>query len=51
MKKPNYNKMRLMLAKNVSSPIKKQYLELSDEDTMYEFIKQFSLNNIPKETV
>lgn len=51
MRKPNYNKMRLMLAKGRSEDVKKSYLTLSDEDTLYEFIKDFGQYQIPKEDV
>ena len=51
MRKPNYNKMRTMLAKNRSEDVKKDYLALSNEDTLYEFIKDFGEYKIPKEEV
>ena len=51
MRKPNYLEMRLMLSKNHSESTKKDYLNLSDEDTIYEFIKEFGERLIPKENI
>ena len=51
MQKPDYLKMRLMLAEGRSESVKKDYMNLSDEDTIYEFIKDFGEYKIPKEDV
>jgi len=40
MKKPDYNKMRIMLGE--------EYKNLDDGDTMYEFLKHFEQHQIPK---
>jgi hypothetical protein len=40
-----------MLAKGRSKSVKKDYMELSDEDTLYEFIKDFGDYKIPKEDI
>tara|TARA_R100000234_G_scaffold31335_1_gene18445 strand:+ start:275 stop:469 length:195 start_codon:yes stop_codon:yes gene_type:complete len=40
MKKPDYNKMRIMLGE--------EYKNLDDNDTMYEFLKHFEQHQIPK---
>ena len=44
----DYNKMRILLSKGLNEEAKSQILELSDNDTLYEFKKYFSDNEIPK---
>ena len=43
MKIPDYNKMRIILSKDNND----DYMSISDEDLLYEFVKQFG-NKIPK---
>jgi hypothetical protein len=43
MRIPNYKKMRDMLGK--------EYQNLNNDDTMYEFLKSFNINQIPKKKV
>lgn len=40
MRIPDYKKMRDMLGKD--------YQNLNNDDTMYEFLKSFNINQIPK---
>ena len=42
MRKPDYNKMRIILSKDNND----DYMSMSDEDVLYEFVKQFG-NKIP----
>ena len=41
MKKPDYNKIRIMLSQDNDD-----YMSMSNEDLLYEFIKQFG-NKVP----
>ena len=43
MKIPDYNKMRIILSKDNND----DYMSISNEDLLYEFVKQFG-NKIPK---
>ena len=43
MRVPDYNKMRIILSKDNND----DYMSMSDEDVLYEFVKQFG-NKIPK---
>ena len=43
MKIPDYNKIRIILSKDNND----DYMSMSDEDVLYEFVKQFG-NKIPK---
>ena len=43
MRKPDYNKMRIMLGE--------EYKNLNDSDTMYEFLKHFEQHEIPKKKI
>ena len=42
MRVPDYNKMRIILSDDNND-----YMSMSDEDVLYEFVKQFG-NKIPK---
>ena len=42
MRKPDYNKIRIILSKDNND----DYMSMSDEDVLYEFVKQFG-NKIP----
>ena len=42
MKKPDYNKIRIMLSQDNDD-----YMSMSNEDVRYQFVKQFG-NKIPK---
>jgi len=46
MKIPDYNKIRIILSKDNND----DYMSMSDEDVLYEFVKQFG-NKIPKREV
>ena len=48
MKRPNFKLMRIMLTKNVGEDLQKHYMQLSDEDTLYEFLKEYGQHEIPK---
>ncbi len=41
MKKPDHKKMRIMLSKDVSKDMKDTYMSMSNEDIVYEYVKQF----------
>ena len=43
MRVPDYNKIRIILSKDNND----DYMSMSDEDVLYEFVKQFG-NKIPK---
>ena len=43
MRKPDYNKIRIILSQDNND----DYMSMSDEDVLYEFVKQFG-NKIPK---
>ena len=43
MKIPDYNKIRIILSQDNND----DYMSMSDEDLLYEFVKQFG-NKIPK---
>ena len=43
MKKPDYNKMRIILSKDNND----DYMSISDEDILYQYVKIFG-NKIPK---
>tara|TARA_R100001594_G_scaffold73976_1_gene108542 strand:+ start:382 stop:525 length:144 start_codon:yes stop_codon:yes gene_type:complete len=43
MKIPDYNKIRIILSQDNND----DYMSMSDEDVLYEFVKQFG-NKIPK---
>jgi|TARA_R110001583_G_scaffold164000_1_gene316521 hypothetical protein len=47
MKIPNHKLMRVMLTKNVAEDLKKHYMQLSNNDTLYEFLKEYSHKEIP----
>tara|TARA_X000001388_G_scaffold76317_1_gene73334 strand:- start:3257 stop:3556 length:300 start_codon:yes stop_codon:yes gene_type:complete len=41
MKIPDHKKMRTMLSKDVSKDMKDTYMSMSNEDIVYEYVKQF----------
>ena len=43
MKIPDYNKIRIILSQDNND----DYMSMSDEDVLYEFVKQFG-NKVPK---
>ena len=43
MRVPDYNKIRIILSQDNND----DYMSMSDEDVLYEFVKQFG-NKIPK---
>ena len=47
MKKPDFQEMRYMLAENTPDDLKKYYMQLSNDDTMYEFLKEYNHHKIP----
>ena len=48
MRKIDYNKVKQMLSKNISEENKKEIKALTKDELLYEFLKVFSLRDIPK---
>tara|TARA_R100001530_G_scaffold136216_1_gene115847 strand:- start:210 stop:368 length:159 start_codon:yes stop_codon:yes gene_type:complete len=51
MRQPDYTKMKLRLCKNQSPETQESINKLNDDDVMYEFIKTYSIREIPKKEI
>ena len=52
MRKPDHNKMRLMLCQNESAEAQEYIMsKMEDGDVLYQFIKAFGNHEVPKKEV